>query len=320
MTQNLKATHRCVYKHKDVIEIMDFLLTSTHKLRFSTEFRNRLETLSDLPGLPETAQALILLRNDPDADIASLVSVIEQDPAIAMQLIAYARSAVFGYGDRIKTVNDSLSIVLGFHKGMHMALGLSAGRSLKMTDEGPLGREKFWSHSVLTAALMERLAQNLPSDSKVDPGLAYLAGLFHDIGFLLLGHLYPYEFSVLNELVAKYPDIETRELELLCLGVSHDMTGMWLMRAWNLPEELVVGVGEHYFPDFDGHHSTYSKLVNMANQMMKLDRSKSNALTELERASNFSELGLSEDMVNDTLDFVHRQESALEEMAQAMAA
>ncbi len=299
---------------------MDFLLTPAHKLRFSTEFRSRLEQLTDLPGLPETAKALVLLRNDPDADIFSLVGVIEQDPAIAMQVIAYGRSAVFGYGDRITTVKDAVSIVLGFQKGLHMALGLSAGRSLKMIDEGPLGRTKFWSHSVTIAALMERLAPSVSAEQKIDPGLAYLSGLFHDIGFMLLGHLYPYEFSVLNDLVAKYPDIETRELELLCLGVSHDMTGMWLMRAWGLPEELVVGVGEHYFPDFDGHHSGYSKLVSVANQMIKHDLDGACALSEMARSCDIDDLGLSEEAVAKALDYIRRHESILQDMTQALAA
>jgi putative nucleotidyltransferase with HDIG domain len=228
---------------------MNCMLSSEQRQRFAMEFRQRLEQKVDLPPLPEVARELLLLRNRANADTTELIKVVERDPAIAAQLLAYGRLSVFGYGNRVKTPGEAVDLVLGFDKALHMALGLAAGKSLRMQLDGPLGRRAFWQHSLHTALLTQSLALALPATQRPDMGISYLAGLLHDIGYMLFGHLYPEEFAMLNELISRYPDRDVREMELLGFGVSHDMIGLWLMQAWNMPEEIVVAVGEHYFSD-----------------------------------------------------------------------
>lgn len=294
-------------------------LNSAQKLRFSTEFRSRLESMKNLPVLPESARALLKLRNNPNAGVGELVDIVERDPSIAMQLLSYARLSIFGYGDRVKDLNGAIQLVLGYQKALNIVLGLSAGQILKMEPGGLLGRNAFWQHSIYMGALTHALSLKVSPKIEVDGGIAYLAGLMHDIGFMLLGHLYPYEFSVLNQLATKHPEFETRELELRCLGLSHDNTGMWLMRAWNMPEELCVAVGEHYFPDYDGKHAVYSKLVDIANQLLK-GRHGDFAYTERDTMKNIQYLGLSEEIILQVCDRVFEASSGLDSMARAMAA
>ncbi len=297
---------------------MDFMLTATQKERFVSEFRHRLEHAEALPILPEVARELIMLRNDADAGIAELVAVVEKDPAGSAQLLRYARLSMFGYGDRIKGIGDAIQLVLGFEKALHMVLGLVAGKPLRMEPEGPLGRKEYWKHSVYTAMLCQALAAQMPSDIRPGAGVAYLAGLMHDIGYLLLGHLYPQEFSLLNQVVAKYPDIKTREIELISLGVSHDMAGMWLMRAWNMPEEVVVGVGEHCFPDYDGEHAVFPKLINLSNQVLKYSDTDS-AMSESYELMQIESLGIDENGFKRAIEQVFGISSELDQMSADMA-
>ncbi len=298
---------------------MDVMLTATQKERFVSEFRHRLEHAEALPVLPEIARELLLLRNDAGAGIPELVAVVERDPLSAAQLLRHARLSMFGYGERIKTVADAVQLVLGFEKSLHMVLGLAAGKPLRMEPEGPLGRKEFWKHSVYTAMLCQSLALQMPAELRPDPGIAYLAGLMHDIGYLLLGHLYPHEFSLLNQVVARYPDIKTREMELISLGVSHDMVGMWLMRAWEMPAEVVVGVGEHCFPDYDGEYAIFPKLINIANQALKCS-DLGGAMSESYEAMQVVSLGLDEEEFRQAVERVVAISSELDQMAGEMAA
>ncbi len=298
---------------------MDFMLTAAQKERFVSEFRHRLEHAEALPVLPEVARELIKLRNDADAGIPELVAVVEKDPSSSAQLLRYARLSMYGYGDRIKSVSDAVQLVLGFEKTLHMALGLAAGKPLRMEPEGPLGRKEFWKHSIYTAALCQALAAQMPAELRPSSGVAYLAGLMHDIGYLLLGHLYPQEFSLLNQVVAKYPDIKTREMELISLGVSHDMVGMWLMRAWNMPEEVIVGVGEHCFPDYDGEYAVFPKLINISNQVLKYSDS-DNAMSESYDAMRIESLGIDEAGFKRAIDQAFGISSELDQMSADMAA
>lgn len=300
---------------------MDFMLTRAQKQRFVSEFRHRLENAEALPILPEVAGELLKLRNNPNAGIPELIDVVKQDPSSAAQLMRYARLSIFGYGDRIKTLDDAVQMVLGFDKALCMVLGWAAGKPLRMEANGPLGRKALWRHGVYIATLCQALAAEMPAKSRPSLGLAYLTGLMHDIGFMLVGHLYPHEFSLLNEVVAKYSEIEIRELELITLGVSHDMTGMWLMRAWNMPEEVVVGVGEHYFPDYDGKHCIFPKLVHMADNVLALYDSKgASALSEGYAPLGLDRLQISEESFDKVVEQVFGISSELNGMAEQLAA
>lgn len=298
---------------------MNCMLSPDQKQIFAGEFRQRLEQKTELPPLPEVARQLLWLRNTSDASAASLIEVVEQDPAIAAQLLSYARLSVFGYGDRIKELMDAVNLVLGFDKALHMAMGLSAGRSLQMQPEGPLGRKAFWHHSLYAAMLTQALGAALPMEQRPLPGICYLAGLLHDIGYMLFGHLYPKEFAMLNTLVSHYPDRDAREMELLGFGISHDMIGLWLMQSWNMPEEIVVAVGEHYFFDYDGRHAIYSKLVALANQLLKV-QSEDNAMAAGKDLILVNALGLDDERVDRALQRVLEVSPQLNTMATALAA
>jgi len=298
---------------------MEYMLSAERKQAFVVEFRRCLEKSVDLPALPEVAQELLALGDNPDANISDLTAIISRDPGVSLQILQFARLSGFGYGERIKTIEDAVQLVLGFNKALHMAMGLSAGRSLKMPNGGPLGRKRFWEHSLHSAMLAQLLAKELPADKGADPGISYLAGLVHDIGFLLLGHLYPTEFATLSRLIEKCSDRELRELEFQCLGISHDMIGLFLMKAWKMPEEIIAAVGEHHFPDYGGKHAIYAKLVYLANQLL-IQQGRGYGEQNNYVLSAMPELGLEETQIERALTGLHELSPEMARLAEDMAA
>lgn len=298
---------------------MNSMLSPDQRQLFATEFRQRLEQKIELPPMPEVARELLLLRNSPNAEVIQLVRVVERDPAIAAQLLSYARLSVFGYGDRIKELVDAVNLVLGYEKALHMALGLGAGKSLRMQPEGPLGRKIFWQHALHSAMLTQALGAALPAAQRPQPGVSYLAGLLHDIGYMLFGHLYPREYAMLNQLISQYPDRDVREMELVGFGVSHDTIGYWLLKSWNMPEEIVVAAAEHYFFDYDGRSAIYPKLVGLANQLLKVQMEE-NAMAGCRDLICVDTLGLDDERVMRALDRVLEVSPQLDVMARDLAA
>lgn len=298
---------------------MSYMLSLDKKKIFAAEFRQRLEQKIELPPLPEVARELLMLRNRANTEIEGLTNILKRDPAIAAQLLGYARLSVFGYGDRIKTLNEAVQLVLGYDKALHMAMGMAAGKSLQMQAEGPLGRKAFWQHSLRTAMLTQTLGAALPAAQQPHAGISYLAGLLHDIGYMLFGHLYPKEFAMLNQLVSSHPDREVRDIELLGFGVNHDMIGRWLMQSWGMPEELVVAAGEHYFFDYDGRHAIYPKLVALANQLLKIEDADS-ALASCNELILPSTLGLDDEKVNRALKRMREVSPQFDIIARELAA
>lgn len=233
------------------------------------DLRNRVAELSELPPIPEIAQAVLRLKDHPQADARRLARLIELDPSLAAQIMRCAGSAFFGYRGKIDSVQDAVSRVLGFDKALYIAIGLSAGHALQHDKEGPLGIRAYWANAVYTATLMQALASHVSPRLRPNPGLVYLAGLVHNIGILLLGHLLEPEFDALNLAVEQQPERSLTDIEAEVLGVSHCELGLWLLRKWKLPTEVLVTTLNHHNPDYRGDAAVYVHLAVVAGCLLR---------------------------------------------------
>ncbi|MEE3119220.1 MAG: HDOD domain-containing protein, partial [Pseudomonadota bacterium] len=111
-----------------------------------------------------------------------------------------------------------------------------------------------------------------------DKGLAYLCGLLHNFGLLLVGHLFPAEFEELNTLREANPEISMYSLEQQVFGqargdqvlaVGHGAIGGILHKLWQLPEPVVKAAGMHQHPGYHGEHENYVRMVQLANGLLK---------------------------------------------------
>lgn len=284
------------------------------------DLQERIRNLPSLPPLPDSTRRLLLLRNNPKATIADLAAIIATDPILAAQVIRYARSAYYGYRGRVESLQDAITQVLGFDMVLHMALGLSASRTLRMPADGPLGMRSFWRHSVYTAGLAQALNTLLPPATRGKPGLVYLAGLLHDIGFAALGHLFQAEFFLLNKAVATNPRVPVSLIEKRVLGVEHTQIGSWLMQGWEMPEEVIVTCQEHHNEYYSGPHAACANLVLLADHLLK-GHQPSDAAGDEAPPVILTALGLDAERVMEVTNKVMEESRpGLDEMAGIMAA
>ncbi len=281
--------------------------------------RSRLERLDRLPAMPAIGEQLLRLSVNPYANAVDLAEVIQQDPSLTAQLIRYANSPYYNYRGDVDSVHDAIARVLGFDMVMDIALGIAVGRAFRNPRAGPLGLDSFWRHAVYTAALVQRLGGLLSAARRPRPGLAYLAGLLHNFGFLILGHLFPDEFALINKAVADHPQTPVTELEMELLGISHQEIGAWLMEAWHMPEEVVVAMRQHHNPGYTGPHESYAGLVLIANRLLSLVQLGDEPGQELPQ-DLLARLGLNEDDVLYAFDNVMDGRNGLDYMAVQMAA
>ncbi|MGD9730011.1 MAG: HDOD domain-containing protein [Nitrospiraceae bacterium] len=233
------------------------------------DIKARIKRLDKLPPMPEMTQKILRLSAKSDADVKELVEVVELDPSLASQVMRYASSPFFSYQGRIESVQTAITRVLGFNTVMNLALGATAARPFKIARNVPLGLDAFWRLAVYSAALVQALSSAVPKEMRPPAGIAYLAGLLHNFGHLLLGHLFKQEFLILNKFVSKYPDKPVELIEHRVLGTDHGMIGAWLMEAWQLPEEIVVAVREHHNENYQEIHAVYPQLVFLADRLLK---------------------------------------------------
>lgn len=243
----------------------------------------RIEQVYELPPMPELGRRILELQSDPRADARQLAKVVQLDPSLAAQVIRFASSSYYGYRGQVTTIHDAITRVLGFDMVMHLALGLSAGRSFRIPDEGPLGLTCFWKQAVGSAVLVQKLGAVMPESMRPPPGLCYLSGLLHDFGILLLGHLFPPEFQLLNKLAQANPGRSVADLECSLLGMGqardvlamgHARIGAWLMEVWRMPPPIRVALLEHHNPDYHGEHDLLVHLIQLGDFLLQHESSR----------------------------------------------
>lgn len=236
------------------------------------EVANQLQKLYRLPPMPALALRILRLTGNPDASARELADLIEFDPSLTAQIMRYARSALFNYPGQVTSVQEAVTRVLGFDRVAHIALGIASVRAFDVPRRGALGMDQFWRHSLYCAFLSQRMALACGADK----GLAYLCGLLHNFGLLLIGHLFPTEFDELNALREANPDVSMRSLEQQVFGSGHEMLavghgaiGGILHKLWQLPDAVVKAAGVHQQTDYHGDHEVYVLMVQLANGLLK---------------------------------------------------
>ena len=240
------------------------------KTSMGGDIKERVERMGVLPPLPEMARKIIQLSINPKAGANELARLVELDPSLAAQVMRYASSPFFGYAGNVDSVGIAISQVLGYDVVMNLALGVATAKPFKIPQHGPLGLAAFWRHAAYSAALMQALGRAMPESIRPRAGLSFLAGLLHNFGHLMQGHLFKQEFLQINAAVEKNPERPVISIEQEILGADHCQVGSWLMKAWRLPEEVVVTAFEHHNESYSGPHAVYVHLALVTDRMLKI--------------------------------------------------
>jgi HD-like signal output (HDOD) protein/prolyl-tRNA editing enzyme YbaK/EbsC (Cys-tRNA(Pro) deacylase) len=231
--------------------------------------RQRLEETLEVPPLPDTAQAIIRLRVDPDANIEKLSQIVERDPSLAAQVVSWASSSYYSAPGSIKSVQDAIVRVLGYDLVMNLALGLSLGNTLDLPDTNEDGAASYWSEAVYVAACVGALVSAVPRDFRPGFGLSYLSGLLHNFGYLILAHAFKPHLESTNEMIWLNRHLEHQHVEKLVLGITRDQIASNLMHSWNMPGEVTMGIRYQSDPHYLGANSDQAHLNYLANHLLQ---------------------------------------------------
>ncbi len=232
------------------------------------DLRLAIKNLSSLPAMPVIAQKLLSLDLDSVAGERDLLKLIEQAPQISAKIIGLSNSSLFGASKRVTSVQDA-AILLGLTRVKSVTLGIALMTSLIVEPMGKLDTPGLWQHSLQIALVLRTLAQAMPRHTRPLDDEMFLAGLLHDIGFLVLNHL---DRARSDELHTRFEadrnrPIEDFESELL--EMNHAELGAELARHWDLPEAIVAMIRYHHTPEVE-EADVGQPLVSLVNLAEKL--------------------------------------------------
>lgn len=179
-----------------------------------------------LPTLPEIALHVRQLAQREDVSAATLAVELQKDPALAVRLIRVANSAAQRTSSRVDNVRQAVTR-LGFDYTRLLVSGLVIEQMFARgapVIEARLRRS--WRHSVEAAAAAQVLAAQC---TLLNPEMAMLAGLVHDIGILPILRLAESHQAVLDDPLELDNVIEVLAPRIGCM----------VLQAWHFPPELV---------------------------------------------------------------------------------
>jgi HD-like signal output (HDOD) protein/ActR/RegA family two-component response regulator len=236
--QLVSIAHRYLCKPcepKQLEECIDACL-ATRALIQSDALRTRLGSVGTLPPMPATFAALQLALADPTTDSSKIAAIVQKDTAIAAKVLQTCNSAFFRLPRRVTSIRQAVSH-LGLSTVRSMVLSaelFNAGQSVcAAIDLGQLQR-----HALSVATLARSLMDDATRAEE-----AFLVGLLHDVGFLLLGRLFKDEMQLVLE--ASVAGMALAEAERKFVGVDHGTAGAYLLGLWGLPFEVVEAVAQH---------------------------------------------------------------------------
>lgn len=230
--------------------------------------QQRLEDTLELPPLPETAQRIIHLRVNPNAVMGDLVDIVESDPSLAAQVVSWASSSFYAAAGQVRSVHDAVSRVLGFDLVMNLAMGLSLGRALTHPKDHPEGYVDYWQQAIWQAQSAGILASMMPRGQRPVFGLAYLSGLLHNFGHLVLAQVFPPHFRLVCRSLEVNPHIDSSVIEHYLLGVTREQIAAQLMENWGMPDEVTLAIRYQKNAAYGGTHSVYARLLWLGRQLL----------------------------------------------------
>jgi putative nucleotidyltransferase with HDIG domain len=195
--------------------------------------------LRRLPMLPSVFGELIALDSEADDYTARVGEVAGRDPALAGRLLSVANGAVSAPASQITTLREAL-VRLGARR---VSTLISSFAMMQVFVPTTRAQRDLWRHAVQVAVAAQEIAGR--SGRGVEPQMAYVAGLLHDVGRFVQGEraadatprVEVAEWNAPQSLIAS---------ERARLGADHCTLGWMAARIWRLPRALGEAIRLHH--------------------------------------------------------------------------
>lgn len=223
----------------------------------------KLKTRGNLPAMPQVLLQLIDACHEEEIDLHLIGKLVAKDSALAGKILQLANSAFIGARSAFIDIQQAV-IYLGANTIKNIAISVSVQQVFRnVRGNGSLAIDRFWYHSYSCAVLAEKIAQAVGSTGKAE---AYLAGLLHDLGKLILWVAFKRDYAKLLDSTAETCGTDFLTKEKLKLDVDHCEAGAWLAESWRLPSFFSDAIRFHHHPVTSLHEALpLVRVVHLAN-------------------------------------------------------
>ena len=185
----------------------------------------------ELPTIPRVVQQISAAIQDPDVDARKIGELLAQDPVLSAKVLRLANSSFFG-GQRSMASIDAAVAMIGMQ-----ALGrlvLAGGVSSSFGAVPGIDLPTFWRDSLVAATAAQKLAPRLGAEVEE----AYVSGLLHGTGHLILCKTYPDIADFVFTGYAVVRGAELAAIEAENFGIDHPNVGALWIETIGFPQPV----------------------------------------------------------------------------------
>jgi HD-like signal output (HDOD) protein len=218
------------------------------------DIRNHIRVLvqgcEDLPTIPATIEVILTLVDDINTSLDELETAIMHDLSCTVRVLQMANSVFYGSRLVVTSVRRAI-LLLGFNTIKNIAMHLPVFGSFLTHNTSEIAAiNRLWLHNLAVATLSRRIAVDL-CWSRLQADLAFCAGLLHDLGRVVLLHLFPEASHQVLSQIERDPEGDLLTVELRTFHVTHAQVGRWFAEAWHLPAPLLQTIAYHHHSHVD---------------------------------------------------------------------
>ena len=225
------------------------------------ELETAIMTAGDLPTIPIVATKVMQLIESETATAEELARIVASDPAVAARVIKISNSSFYGCQRQIQTLSSAI-VILGFNTLKSLVVAASVKQVYK-----PFGltEKMLWEHSFAAGLAARIISGNTRAANEEE---SFLAGLFHDIGKIIMNSLDKEKFQAVMQRCYN-EGISFKEAETSIYPFSHDEVGAYVIKKWNFPDALTNAILQHHNLKFANHEDIYQ--VNLTSVVALAD-------------------------------------------------
>lgn len=216
-----------------------------------------------LPPLNRTVLKISELLRDPNVTNRKLAEVVGLDPVLAARLLKMANSSLYARNKATTSIEQAINAI-GL-KSLYdiVMLGAMADGFAKEIGTMVYGRV-VWEHSVVVGLLSRQISDLLDMRGTEE---AFLCGLLHDIGKILLLRSEP---ELFDRLAQDKSEFELLHDEERAYGLTHAEVGAYVTHKWQLPDVVCGVIMHHHRPRSATISTVITHIVNVADKIANL--------------------------------------------------
>ncbi|HWR16288.1 MAG TPA: HDOD domain-containing protein [Terriglobales bacterium] len=226
----------------------------------------QIDNLGSIPSIQAIVQPLIGYFQQPleDVDTQRIIDLVSHDSSLTAQCLHMANSPLFSRWQSVSTTRAAV-MALGLQRMREIVLSCCM---LKMIGEGDSANNPivFWEHSLACALVCRKLSKRIGMQ---DSEQAYLAGLLHDIGFVVNLQVAPERFMQASQR-AQLQRCSMDRMEDELMGFNHCESGKLLAQQWKLNPAIMEVISYHHRLSALADYPALVALVNLADRLCRL--------------------------------------------------